>query len=102
MIQATPAKKPSTRVRAVTISSCCDQREREQQQPGRRQREAEQPLAREAVQQPRPAPHAEPEAEEDGAEQDAVAGVAAAEVGDEGAGEADHHAAGREAPRRCR
>ena len=45
-----------------------------------------------------PTPHAEPEPEEDGAEEHAVAGVAAAEVGDEGAGQADHDAAGRERP----
>ena len=97
VIQPTPAKKPSTSGQPDDDRQLLDQREREQQQrrcsvsamPNSRRRES--PCSSRG---PRHMPSPRPG--EDGAEQHAVAGVATAEVGDEGPRQPDHHAAGRE------
>jgi hypothetical protein len=73
-----------------------DQPEQREGQPRTEDGQAEQPAAAEVGQQPRAEEHPAGQTEEHGAEQQAVARVAAAEVGDERAGQADHRAAGGE------
>ena len=73
-----------------------DDRDRTQQHARSHQRAPEQPATRHRQQKPRATPHAERQAAEHRAEQQPVAGVSSAEVGDVDARKGDHDAAGRE------
>ena len=98
MIQAVPAKKPSSTASSVTTARLAISRDTDQHDPARGQREPEQPRPRHRQQEPRPAPHAERQPGEHRREQQAVAGVAATEVLDVDPGQPDDHAAGGEGP----
>ena len=72
------------------------QRDQHQAAAGEDDREPEQPPPGQVAGHPRAEPHAEPEPDEDRAEQDPVRRVAAAETGRVGLAGADDRAAGRE------
>ena len=73
-----------------------DQGDRAEEQPGRDQRQPEQPEAREPGQHPGAAPHASGQAEEHRGEQRAVARLSSTQVAHITGGQADHEASRRE------
>ena len=75
-----PAKNPMTTTSSSAIHSAKVQREQRHTDAGADDRDAEDALAREVAGHARAQRDAQPEADEDGAEQQAVGGVTAAEA----------------------